>query len=1215
MKMRISQNSRNRRRRKARSKNLFSISIAAAVFLASFAFGTGSLSAETDPQDASDATEITEISAAELSGTLLLGEASAEPSAEEAVNAETSALSLILAADETSSPSETEKQTEDALEPEESLGTVINDNKEISEAEAEAPSAGETSVSESFAEPDDEETESLILSEPSAETSLTEASEINAEASEALSAGEKMSSEETADASQSEELSSEEETNASQSEEKGTQQDTEVSASEKVSSEETAPVSANDSKTSEEKTVETAAETAEETTEETAAETAEESKEVSDISEQSTDRANADDRRLSRNTRGGTRQTVIEIRSEQELRNQLSNLSNDDVILKIADEITVNNQPIIVSGAVSRTIDLNGKTIRRNGNYSIFKLTEGTTLNLKDSVEADVQSVIEMQGDPYDRQATASGSNLTYYVTESEVIDPTIGRTNESLRKYTVVTKGKIDGSGFVGGETRSNALIDVDGGSTFNMLGGSLTNSHTRALWVENGTASLEGGYIYNNTSTGYGGAAFAMGDNASIYAKGTVFAANQAPNNFGGAVGLIDTAKLYIQGSSFSGNLASQRGGAIFVRDSAKVDMSSGYVTNNRAVSTNAVQGGGGISLTLNSEMELSGGYITGNLAASGGGIHVRGINPHNERHTGKAKLNITGGTIAQNVANVNEGGGVTMHFYAEGTFSAGYFSHNKTTTNKDWGGGGLFLSQHANVQLMNVLMTENHADGFGGGLAGCATGYIAVKAENGAMFDNTSSGLQSGLSGSTSEKHEDWDAWNDPNFDNSKCDDYFCAWASAVTMKMLGGGSANYEGTVDQRHIDGGHLDNIITATVRMGLSARPNAEAKTLAKNASTLYFNENTSSKHGGAVLCNGVLTIGERDADFEIPAIFSLKTNKAFDRALEVGDFKFELLQAIDNQGTLAVDANGNPIVEAESSVSLIYDNPNTGEVAFNRRLNFNEAGTYYYILREKPDPNVNDIDYDTAEYLIGIEVTVETKTLKEQLFKEFRIPQVTVQKRTDGQSAWEGVNQEDGFLLTDVNNRQEVSMFINGRQGKMAFTNEGIELPKCLFKIKKIDHENNPLSGVEFKLYRKHEEAVAGGELLADYEDYGAVFVHVATLSTAADGTAQKADLDEGSYLLLETKAKPGYSGLARGVWLTLENQNGATVISLPGNENSKVSLSAGEDEVTITNTKFYELPETGGPGTQGFTIGGLLLIIGYFVTRYMMRRKKGGV
>ena len=102
------------------------------------------------------------------------------------------------------------------------------------------------------------------------------------------------------------------------------------------------------------------------------------------------------------------------------------------------------------------------------------------------------------------------------------------------------------------------------------------------------------------------------------------------------------------------------------------------------------------------------MTGGQITANEAAGGGGVATE--------HADGGVFIMTDGIIAGNVARMNEGGGVAITYGGKGNIIGGYITNNACETEEHWGGGGLFISDNAVCTMRSVLVTNNHAEGFG-------------------------------------------------------------------------------------------------------------------------------------------------------------------------------------------------------------------------------------------------------------------------------------------------------------------------------------------------------------------------------------------------------------------------------------------------------------------------------------------------------------------
>ena len=438
---------------------------------------------------------------------------------------------------------------------------------------------------------------------------------------------------------------------------------------------------------------------------------------------------------------------------------------------------------------------------------------------------------------------------------------------------------------GFGGAIYSEGANVTVSGGYIFSNSAKTNANGGGGAIYAQGGSVALNGGYLFDNSANGgYGGAVY-MKDGALTVSGSAVLAGNRSVKEGGiagtgtldaggGAVALFGSKNVTIRGGYITGNESEKTGGGLYCRELSAVTMDGGYVTNNKAQNFGCdahinMDGGGGIRLEDKSKLVLNGGYITGNMACSGAGICVTG-------KSSDALLTMNGGYICANRNEVScgkaehqkEGAGISIR-ESEATvhITRGYINNNSIAQSEDWGGGGIFCTEGAYLYIDKILATNNHARGFGGGLAGCPTGHVFVLGSAAAVFDNRADGTQ--LAGAGSTKHADKDALADTTFMASGYSDFFCALGGQVQKKMLGGGMENWKGSCDGRYVNAeGMSDGWLTAYFRMGLTANPSDADKSAAYEAAAaagqaLYMNGNESYTHGGAVMCNGFMFVGD----------------------------------------------------------------------------------------------------------------------------------------------------------------------------------------------------------------------------------------------------------------------------------------------------------------------------------------------------------------
>lgn len=154
------------------------------------------------------------------------------------------------------------------------------------------------------------------------------------------------------------------------------------------------------------------------------------------------------------------------------------------------------------------------------------------------------------------------------------------------------------------------------------------------------------------------------------------------------------------------------------------------------------------------------------------------------------------------------------------------------------------------------------------------------------------------------------------------------------------------------------------------------------------------------------------------------------------------------------------------------------------------------------------------------------------------------------------------------------------------GTIGVAEFTNEQSVAD---VEIVKVDAANTnvTITGATFALYEADAEWNKTSENPFNTED----------IVSGNEGRIELKELPVGNYLLVETKAATGYS-LPTKPWKITVGSGGT--VKVMDNEGETVG-NITKNEMTIyqiTNTKLYSLPESGGPGTYGFTISGVAIL-----------------
>ncbi len=183
------------------------------------------------------------------------------------------------------------------------------------------------------------------------------------------------------------------------------------------------------------------------------------------------------------------------------------------------------------------------------------------------------------------------------------------------------------------------------------------------------------------------------------------------------------------------------------------------------------------------------------------------------------------------------------------------------------------------------------------------------------------------------------------------------------SLVTGQMAGGGAANWKGSCDEQPVTIGKT-GYAAAKYLFGLVADPDEAAKSQAVNAAKVIITGNYSGVHGGGIMTNGGLILGDPGetnvvtATPELDIIGTKALTKDGEKQKEGLNFQFKL-----------TDSEGKEVGKATSD-------PATGQFTISPDVAYSETGTYTYTLSEVKgdragvtyDPNVHTIQVTIAK-------------------------------------------------------------------------------------------------------------------------------------------------------------------------------------------------------------------------------------------------------
>lgn len=194
-----------------------------------------------------------------------------------------------------------------------------------------------------------------------------------------------------------------------------------------------------------------------------------------------------------------------------------------------------------------------------------------------------------------------------------------------------------------------------------------------------------------------------------------------------------------------------------------------------------------------------------------------------------------------------------------------------------------------------------------------------------------------------------------------------------------------------------------------------------------------------------------------------------------------------------------------------------------------------------------------------------------------------------------DGQTDCESVkSDEDKSLKFTLGNGNDVEgtdvitteykYTSGGVKGVASYTNEAVT-SLDLKKTDTADTDSHFLTGAKFKLEIKSDDGT--------WKTFGD---EVEVKNGTSD--IELNNLKTGIYKLTETTAPKGYSLLGSSIYFKVATGN-VTLVDENGNPAQASNMWSLENKVlTIKNAKLYSLPESGGPGTYGFTISGVAIL-----------------
>lgn len=631
----------------------------------------------------------------------------------------------------------------------------------------------------------------------------------------------------------------------------------------------------------------------------------------------------------------------------------------------LQNNITIGNDTYWFNSRSTTEIDLNGYSIK--GSQGLFKVCDGSTLKITNSKSNDIESNPTSDG----QTANADGHWVVYSNKNST------GTKNNNWTRTKVSNLPLLNSGSGTTIEVTENSHLTIENtgiaswnsGTGITANGGSisLTNTYVvqgnRGLDLSNGSqVTISGGAISDHVGSDGNGLA-EPGSGIKITGSGTEVSLNDG-------VEIVRNISRNNEGERDNG------GGGINV-DAGTLRVNNAYITaNSNYVQTKVENGktirvgwstGGGIKGVGGAKIYLySDAHITHNWAdCSGGGISLSDLN---------TILYMYNGEISNNTAKYNEGGGLSLQAEDSGSADkrdgkstaillSGTIANNETQTTSEWGGGGIFVGNTANLIMPNGAdITNNKAAVYGGGMAGCSTGKIVVDdsvvVSNNQLEENT-------YRWTTGEKQYDKKFSETIHLQKSQAKDYFTCFFASIFAQFNGQG-ANWTGNNDGAILNGVN-EGWITSQYCLGLTAGNKSAA-----GSHSLKIQNNNSYMNGGGILVNGYAVGGKVTHIYNSDLITVNGIKKVVDQSNPntvlqgTAGFQFVLKDGDSENSKIIASGTSN----ADGSFSI----PNSLVQTVGEGTN-----TIHYFLYEL-EGNDSTIEYDSTVYKLTIGVKTEVK-------------------------------------------------------------------------------------------------------------------------------------------------------------------------------------------------------------------------------------------
>lgn len=230
---------------------------------------------------------------------------------------------------------------------------------------------------------------------------------------------------------------------------------------------------------------------------------------------------------------------------------------------------------------------------------------------------------------------------------------------------------------------------------------------------------------------------------------------------------------------------------------------------------------------------------------------------------------------------------------------------------------------------------------------------------------------------------------------------------------------------------------------------GLEAHPTADAMGKARTAATTIISGNYSYTHGGGIMTNGNLVVGEVNnlsayPNMKLHATKVLMSANEQPTSLEGHNYKFKLLRQDGTKEPFWKDDRtfdmGDCSVVGEATVKP------DGSITFDSGKDYS-SGQYVFYLVEKPVSGENEMNTRFDETIYKIVVTVDSSSYKTEYLMEipikyYKVTGVIVYKKGEKDSDFQKLNS-GSYSVDYSNDCTTATVNLGNSSNNPAFTNK----------------------------------------------------------------------------------------------------------------------------------------------------------------------------